>query len=115
MTPNLFAGIPAQLPAELIDVLWRAGPARVERIVSRGHATRPGEWFDQDTDEWVVLLTGAAGLRIDGQSDVVTLRPGDHLVLPARLRHRVEWTAADVETVWLAVHVSTGGAAAPAV
>ncbi|MFL5339113.1 MAG: hypothetical protein ACJ8F7_03015 [Gemmataceae bacterium] len=115
MTANLFAGIPAELPAELIEVLWRSGPARVERIVSRGHATPPGEWFDQDTDEWVVLLTGAAGLRIDGRSDVVMLRPGDHLLLPARRRHRVEWTAADVETVWLAVHISAGGASATAV
>ena len=32
------------------------------------------------------------------------LRPGDHILLGAHVRHRVEWTDADTPTVWLAVH-----------
>lgn len=106
---NLFAGIPERLPDELLEVLWQASALRVERIVSRGHASPPGFWYDQETDEWVVLLTGSAGLRIEGRDEVVTLGPGDYLVLPARQRHRVEWTDAGRDTVWLAVHARPAG------
>jgi cupin 2 domain-containing protein len=101
---NLFAGVPPALPDELVELLWQTPNLKVERIVSRGHATPPGQWYDQDRDEWVVLLKGSAGLRIEGRDQPTELRPGDYLLLPARMRHRVEWTAAGEETVWLAVH-----------
>lgn len=42
---------------------------RVERIVSQGHVTPPGQWYDQDWDEWVSLLSGAARLRVEGEAD----------------------------------------------
>ena len=102
---NLFTDIPAgALPAELSHVLWQTPPLRVERIVSRGHATPPDQWYDQDADEWVVLLTGSAGLRIDGRAELVVMRPGDYVLLPAHVRHRVEWTDPNQDTVWLAIH-----------
>ena len=102
---NLFADIPTgALPAELSHVLWQTSQLRVERIVSRGHATPPDQWYDQDADEWVVLLTGSAGLRIEGQNDVIEMKPGDYVLLPAHLRHRVECTDSNQDTVWLAIH-----------
>jgi cupin 2 domain-containing protein len=101
---NLFDDLPAALLAERIDVLLRAPGVRVERIVSTGHVTSPGHWYDQDTDEWVVVLRGRARLRIDGEADVRDLRPGDHILLRAHARHRVEWTDDAAPTVWLAVH-----------
>ena len=101
---NLFADIPSQLPVELLQVLWQTPHLKLERIVSRGHATPPGQWYDQNADEWVVVLSGAAGLRIDGRDGVVELKAGDYLFLPAGLRHRVEWTAPGQDTVWLALH-----------
>ena len=100
---NLYAGIPAHLPEELSQILWQTPSLRLDRIVSRGHAMPAGQWYDQDADEWVVLLSGAAGLRIEGREDVLELKPGDHVLLPAHVRHRVEWTAPDRETVWLAL------------
>ncbi|MFA5493579.1 MAG: cupin domain-containing protein [Porticoccaceae bacterium] len=102
-SPNLFAGIPERLPDELFDTLLSGAEFRLERIVSQGHATPPGQWYDQDEDEWVLLLQGAAALRLEERAEPVTLRPGDHLLLPARCRHRVEWTAAGADTVWLAL------------
>lgn len=75
-----------------------------ERIVSCGHATPPGRWTDQHRDEWVVLLSGAARLRFQSSDDVVELRPGDAIKIPAHCRHRVDWTTPDSETVWLALH-----------
>lgn len=101
---NLFDDLPASLPAERTDVLLSAPGVRVERIVSTGHVTSSGHWYDQDTDEWVVVLRGRARLRIDGEADVRDLRPGDHILLRAHVRHRVEWTDDAAPTVWLAVH-----------
>jgi len=101
---NLFESIPAELPAELVETLWQAGSLRVERIVSFGHASPSGFWYDSDLDEWVVLLTGAARLQIEGCDEPIDMKPGDHLLLQAHVRHRVEWTAPGRKTIWLAAH-----------
>jgi len=99
---SLFAEVPRELPAELTTVLASGSGARVERIVSRGHATADGEWYEQHEDEWVLIVARAARLELsDGES--VELAPGDWVDLPAGLRHRVAWTAPDIETIWLAV------------
>jgi cupin 2 domain-containing protein len=100
---NLFDGsIPRD--HEFIEVLWQSSGVRVERIVSHGQASPPGHWYDQDTDEWVAVLAGKAALRIEGRDDLLVLGPGDQVFLPAHRRHRVEWTAQQVATIWLAVH-----------
>ena len=62
---NLFADLPSQLPDELVTTLLTAGSLRIERIVSRGHASPEGFWFDQDEHEWIALLKGAARLRFE--------------------------------------------------
>lgn len=105
-TGNLFADLPATPPAaESFDTLIQRAGWKVERITSWGHTTAPGEWFDQLTDEWVILLAGAARLQIEGEVAARELAPGDWVFLPARVRHRVEWTDPARPTVWLAVHV----------
>jgi cupin 2 domain-containing protein len=89
---------------ETIEVLLERPGARIERIVSCGNATAPGQWYDQPGDEWVALLTGRATLRwADGT--FVELAPGDWLLIPAHARHRVEATSAEPPCVWLAVHL----------
>jgi cupin 2 domain-containing protein len=105
---NLFERIPAVLPEEVVNTLWQSGSLRVERIVSFGHASPPDFWYDSDLDEWVVLLSGSARLRIDGRDDLLEMKPGDYVVLQAHTRHRVEWTAPDRHTIWLAVHQKPG-------
>jgi cupin 2 domain-containing protein len=101
---NLFDDLPDRLPSERVDVIVDAPGVRIERIVSTGHMTPPGEWYDQDADEWVVVLRGRARVRLEGEPDARDLYPGDHLLLPAHVRHRVEWTDDGGPTVWLAVH-----------
>ena len=103
---NLFDDVPRHLPTEHIDVLLEAPGLRLERIVSTGHVTPPGEWYDQDRDEWVLVLRGRARLRIEGEATDRVLAAGDHLLLRAHVRHRVEWTDADEPTVWLALFYS---------
>ncbi|MEK4032237.1 cupin domain-containing protein [Methylocystis sp. IM3] len=102
---NLFAKIPQRLAEEQFTVLAEFPGGRIERIVSTGQASPPGFWYDQEQTEWVVLLRGSAGLLFEGEDAPRILRPGDYVEIPARRRHRVEWTDATQPTVWLAVHV----------
>ncbi|QEM68906.1 cupin domain-containing protein [Geobacter sp. FeAm09] len=102
---NMFSHVPHDLPAELFETLANKGAVRIERILSRGHATPDGEWYDQDRDEWVLLLAGSAGLFFDGEPEPRRLAAGDYLMIPARRRHRVAWTSPDETTIWLAVHI----------
>jgi cupin 2 domain-containing protein len=100
--PNLFADL-GPAPDERFDTLAVSAGLRIERIVSWGQASAPGYWYDQDEDEWVCLLAGRARLRMQGPDEEVELAPGDWLWFAAHRRHRVEWTAPDRATVWLAV------------
>lgn len=104
MPVNLFDKIPPALPEELVETLCHSKGLRVERIVSRGHASPPGFWYDQERDEFVLLLSGRARLEFDGSRPAVELAPGDWLVISAHERHRVSWTDRHQPTVWLAVH-----------
>jgi len=103
MVDNLFEKAPDHLPEEMIQEIVSAEHVRVERIVSRGHASPPGFWYDQDRREWVAVLRGRARLRFEVDSRVVELGVGDHVTIAAHERHRVEWTDPDRHTVWLAV------------
>ena len=101
---NLFSGIPEGLREELISPLLITGAFTLERIVSSGQATPPGEWYDQETHEWVILLKGRARLMFEEEKEVRTLQPGDYVHIPAHRRHRVEWTESAQTTLWLALH-----------
>lgn len=104
MTPNLFAGLPSAALADeqFATILQRQG-LRIERIVSTGQASPPDFWYDQDEGEWVVLLQGEAKLRFADEADARHLRAGDFIDIAPHRRHRVDWTAPDQATVWLAV------------
>lgn len=104
---NLFNDIPQVLSAELFETLLERPGCRLERIVSRGHATPEGQWYDQEWDEWVLLIKGKAALEIEGETEPQELQPGDHILLNAHRRHRVAWTEPNDETIWLALHLDT--------
>lgn len=110
--PNLFDEIKTGLAEEEIATLLARPGVRIERIVSTGQTSPQGFWYDQPSDEWVVLLSGSATLEIEGEPDI-PLRPGDYVFLPAHKRHRVARTDTDQPSVWLAVHFGdVGGAGA---
>ena len=100
---NLFADLPPPGPEEDFATIFARPGLRIERIVSHGHATPEDQPYEQAEDEWVMLVEGAARLWLDGKGEV-ELEPGDHLLIPAGVRHRVTWSRPDGPTVWLAVH-----------
>lgn len=104
MLKNLYAAIPVDTGREAFDDLVDVPGLRIERIVSHGQNSPPGFWYEQDEDEWVIVLRGSAALQVEGQDALIVLEPGDHYWIPAGLRHRVESTAPDGPTIWLAVH-----------
>ena len=101
---NLFSSIPTNLPDELAETLLDVDSIRIERIVSHGHSSPEGFWYDQDENEWVLVLTGAARIRFEDDPQPLDMKPGDFVNIPAHRRHRVEWTTPDEPTVWLAVY-----------
>lgn len=102
--PSLANGGEVASDGEVFEQLVRGRAFRLERITSTGQSTPEGEWIEQPEDEWVALLSGAAGLRFEAEETIRELRPGDYVLIPAGRPHRVEWTATDRETVWLALH-----------
>ncbi len=100
---NLFQNIPASLRSEFAQRVGGTKGIRIERIVSRGHCSPAGYWYDQAETEWVLLVKGAARIRFEADDTVVEMTAGDHITIAPRARHRVEWTTPDEETIWLAV------------
>ena len=101
---DLFANIPYELKAELIETILQTSNFHIERIVSLGHCSPDGFWYDQKENELVILLKGNANIRFENQPQTITMKPGDYLHIEKHVRHRVEWTDPNEETIWLAVH-----------
>ncbi|MBB5709755.1 cupin domain-containing protein [Sphingomonas xinjiangensis] len=101
---NLLKPLPPATDGEVFTPLLDAPSFKVERIVSHGQSTPNDQPMVQDRDEWVLLLEGAAGIRVE-DSQVITLKPGDHLRIGKGQPHWVAWTATDRPTVWLAIHL----------
>jgi cupin 2 domain-containing protein len=100
---NLFDAIPAECADEVFDRLVDSGRVKIERIVSRGHTSPASGWYDQAENEWVMVVAGAARL-VFADGTTMEMKPGDFVNIEAHRQHRVEWTAPDRDTVWLAVH-----------
>jgi cupin 2 domain-containing protein len=101
----VFKNPPGKLIEELINPLVVQGKLRIEQIVSRGHCSPEGFWYDQVEDEWVMVLKGSAKLRFE--DGCIDMNPGDHFNIRAHSKHRVEWTTPTENTVWLAVFYPT--------
>lgn len=100
---NLDSRIPGELPKEIVEIVAQGQNVRIERIVSRGHCSPPGFWYDQGENEWVLVIKGEAKMRFARDDRIVHLTAGDYVDIPAHTKHRVEWTQENADTVWLAV------------
>jgi cupin 2 domain-containing protein len=99
---NLLTSLPDHIDHEQVEELLSQPNVKIERILSKGQTSPETGWYDQDKNEWVVVLQGAGDITFE-DGDKVRLKPGDHLNILAHRRHKVSWTAPDSVTVWLAV------------
>ncbi len=100
---NIFNSTSSPSKQEIFEPLLSGKNILIERIVSTGQITAIGEWYDQNRDEWVIVLQGEATLAY-GDGTSIQLRAGDYIFLPAHLKHRVEYTSDVPPCIWLAVH-----------
>ena len=100
---NIFDSLPNNIKEEVFEKIMENDKFRIERIISDAHASPPGFWYDQEKNEFVMILKGSAKLSFrDGNN--FTLKPGDYLIIPAHTEHRVDWTDESEITIWLALH-----------
>ena len=100
---NIFAKLPDNLADELFETLVNDKNIIIERILSKGHKSPEHGWYDQNTNEWVMVLQGAGKLLFENGEEVL-LKPGDYINIPAHKKHRVIWTDPDNHTIWLAIY-----------
>jgi len=99
---NILDSLPEDLSSEVVEDIVQARTVRIERIVSKGHSSPADGWYDQDQNEWVLVVQGAASLAF-GDGSRCELAAGDYMNIPAHTKHRVDWTDPEQTTVWLAV------------
>jgi cupin 2 domain-containing protein len=100
---NIFSSLPDKSEQEFFEELLLHKNIRIERIVSQGHASPQNGWYDQEANEWVIIMEGAGSILFES-GDEVNLKKGNYLNIPAHTRHKVIWTDPDNITIWLAVH-----------
>nr|WP_175801847.1 cupin domain-containing protein [Burkholderia anthina] len=103
-TGNLFSIERTRSDDEQVDVLVAGSRLNVERIVSMGHTSPDGFWYDDPRAEWVALLSGAAALEFEGDPALHDMHRGDYVLIEPHCRHRVAWTHPEEPTVWLAIY-----------
>lgn len=99
---NIFNDIPESLESEVFENLLDSHSVRIERIISKGHTSPEIGWYDQEENEWVVVLKGEGVLLFD-DGTTVTLKSGDFINIPAHKKHKVTWTDPNIETIWLVI------------
>jgi cupin 2 domain-containing protein len=101
-TTNIYENIPKELKNELFETLISSKDIKIEKIVSQGHTSVKSGWYDQDTNEFVILLEGEATLSFEAGEDI-RLQKGDYINIPAHKKHKVSYTSTDPKCIWLAI------------
>ncbi len=100
---NIYKSIPNDSNKEIFEELLKTNNVTIERIISAGHRSPDSGWYDQENNEWVIVLKGKAVLVFEDQI-TINLSEGDYLNIPSHTKHKVTWTDPDSETIWLAIH-----------
>ncbi len=97
---NLLENIPKTSKDEIFETLVLNENVKIERIISYGQTTPKDYWYDQDQDEFVLVIEGNAKILFDNGT-IYNLHKNDSLNIKAHQKHQVMYTAN--LTVWLAV------------
>jgi cupin 2 domain-containing protein len=101
--PNIYEISQEVSQLEKFEQIVAGKNIQIERIISTGQTTPSGQWYDQELDEWVILLQGEAEFFY-ADDKKIQLKVGDYLLIPAHTKHRVEYTSIEPPCIWLAVH-----------
>ena len=96
---NLFTPNTNNIQEEQFDTLLQTSKIHIEKITSNDQVS--SEWYEQEKDEWVVLIEGEGRLCFEDGNEV-TLLKGENLFIPKMQKHKVIYTSSPA--VWLAVH-----------
>ncbi|WP_461517979.1 cupin domain-containing protein [Porticoccus sp.] len=99
---NLFSNIPVITMDELFEDVLVTDFTKIQRIISRGQSSPPGFWYDQPESELVVVIQGSGKLEFEN-GEMLEMKVGDYVAIPAHRKHRVAWTDPNTETIWLAI------------
>jgi cupin 2 domain-containing protein len=83
---NIFLNIPQPTADEFFETLVQRPDVKIERIISHGHSSPKDFWYDQDMNEWILLLKGRARLMFEGEAKQVEPSPRNYLNIPAHKR-----------------------------
>ncbi|MCX6157127.1 MAG: cupin domain-containing protein [Ignavibacteriae bacterium] len=104
-TDNFFNSINLKSNKEKFTELIKGRSFTAEKIVSNGFKSPDNKWMSEVNDEWVMLLKGSAKLEFEFEvGDVINLKAGDYLLIPAKTKHRVIYTSKKPFCYWLAIH-----------
>jgi cupin 2 domain-containing protein len=99
---NIFESIPRNIDAELFEDILKSPNVKIERIISKGQSSPEAGWYDQEENEWVIVIEGKAVLEFE-KGGSITLNKGNYLNIPAHSKHKVSWTDPNQATIWLAI------------
>jgi len=102
-TDNILSGIPEALPQELEQLLLENEHLSIRRILSKGHSAPAQGWYEQQDNEWVLVLKGEGIIEFTDHSER-HMQEGDYSYISALKKHRVKWTPEQEVTIWLAIH-----------
>jgi len=100
---NILSDLPESIPDELFEEIASSKTCKIERIISKGHSTPQDKWYDQEKNEFVIIIKGNAELLFKDDK-TVQMKQGDYLNIPPHVKHRVQKTSTQEETVSLAIH-----------
>ena len=100
---NFFETFEEKPTEEIIEKILENKNLKLERIITNGQITPPGEWYNQENDEWVLLLKGSALILFE-DFETKTLNSGDYILIPKFYKHRVQWVDPHNECIWIALH-----------
>lgn len=99
---NIFNNLPIDPSQEHFTDIIHSNNVRIERIVSYAESSASKEWYDQEENEWIMVLQGSAAIVFE-DAQIVTLKTGDNILIPTHKKHRVIKTSPDEATIWLAI------------
>ncbi|MFK5880622.1 MAG: cupin domain-containing protein [Sulfurospirillum sp.] len=97
---NFFNNIKPPKEGEIFEELYKNESVMIEKIISSNKQT--GKLYNQNYDEWVMLMDGEATLETEGEQKV--LKKGDFILIAKNSPHKV--LQAKEGTLWLCVHIS---------